>query len=216
VHVVSSSGNSYAFQDLADGVDYNNSISLTVSPFIRYYHRGSSPGAAANVICVGATDSTAYSASLDRKAIFSNKGPRVDIYAPGDKILSSCSEINIQTGVTYALGGNSNVYYKQVSLSGTSQAGPQVCGVGALYLQTNPGATPAQLKAWMTNTASISSVIYNSASITDYGDYYSLLSILNKHLYSNVTVANTIPSGSPTVVGVNGRLTLNNISIQFK
>jgi len=216
VHVVSSSGNSYAFQDLADGVDYNNSISVTGAPYTRYYHRGGSPGAEANVICVGATDSTTYSASLDRKAIFSNKGPRVDIYAPGTSIISSCSEINVQTGVTYALGGNSNVYYKQVNLSGTSMASPQVCGVGALYLQTNPGATPAQLKAWMTNTASISSVIYNSASITDYGDYYSLLSILNTHLYSNVTVANTTPSGSPTVVGVNGRLTLNNISIRFQ
>jgi hypothetical protein len=211
VHIVASAGNSYAFQDLSDGVDYNNSISINVSPFIRYYHRGSSPGAAANVICVGATDSTVYSATKDRKAIFSNKGPRVDIYAPGDQIMSSCSNTNIRSGTTYALSGNSNVYYKQLSISGTSQASPQVCGVGALYLQTNPGATPAQLKAWMTNTASISSVIYNSANITDYGDYYSLLSVLDKHLYSNVSY--TILPGS---LGINGQLTLNNISIRFQ
>jgi subtilisin family serine protease len=211
VHIVASAGNSYAFQDLSDGVDYNNSISINVSPFIRYYHRGSSPGAAANVICVGATDSTVYSATKDRKAIFSNKGPRVDIYAPGDQIMSSCSNTNIRSGTTYALSGNSNVYYKQLSISGTSQASPQVCGVGALYLQSNPGASPLQLKAWMTNTASISGVIYNSANITDYGDYYSLLSVLNKHLYSNVSY--TILPGS---LGINGRLTLNNISIRFQ
>ena len=210
VHIVAAAGNSYAFQDLSDGVDYNNSISINVSPYTRYYHRGASPGAAANVICIGATDSTVYSAALDRKAIFSNKGPRIDIYAPGDQIMSSCSNTNIRSGVTYALGGNSNVYYRQTSMSGTSQASPQVCGVGALYLQKNPGVSPLEFKAWMTNTASISGIIYNSANITDYGDYYSILSVLNKHLYSNVSY--TIPPGS---LGINGRLTLNNISIRF-
>jgi subtilisin family serine protease len=211
VHIIAAAGNSYAFQDLADGVDYNNSISINVSPYTRYYHQGASPGAAANVICIGATDSTVYSAALDRKAIFSNKGPRIDIYAPGDQIMSTCSNTNTRSGVTYALGGNSNVYYRQTSMSGTSQASPQVCGVGALYLQKNPGVSPLEFKAWMTNTASISGIIYNSANITDYGDYYSILSILNKHLYSNVSY--TIP---PSIVGINGRLTLNNISIRFQ
>ena len=41
----------------------------------------------------------------------------------------------MHSGVTYAFG---HIGYKQVNLSGTSQAGPQIAGISALYLQNNP------------------------------------------------------------------------------
>jgi subtilisin family serine protease len=38
-------------------------------------------------------------------------------------------------------------------VDGTSQATPQVTGLGALFLQMNPTATPAQVKQWFLNNA---------------------------------------------------------------
>jgi subtilisin len=65
----------------------------------------------------------------DTLATFSNFGPPVDIAAPGVDILS-----------TYKDGGYA---YN----SGTSMASPHVAGAAALVVASNPGATPAQVKA---------------------------------------------------------------------
>ena len=65
----------------------------------------------------------------DRFATFSNYGPVVDIAAPGVCILS-----------TYLGGG-------YATLSGTSMAAPHVTGAAAVYIQTHPTASPAEVKA---------------------------------------------------------------------
>ncbi|WP_442602134.1 S8 family peptidase [Paenibacillus sp. KN14-4R] len=65
---------------------------------------------------------------LNRIAPFSNKGKRIDIYAPGEKIYSCW------------LNGNYN------ELSGTSMATAHVSGVVALMLSTKPNLKPLQIK----------------------------------------------------------------------
>ena len=80
-----------------------------------------SPARVAAAITVGATSKT------DAAAKFSNYGTCVDILAPGVEILSS-----------WVTGDTAGAY-----LDGTSQAAPHVAGVAALYLQNNPGASPA-------------------------------------------------------------------------
>ena len=82
---------------------------------------GASPASEPLAITVGATGST------DVRASFSNFGSCVDVFAPGVSVTSSY--IRSTTDIT--------------SMSGTSMAAPHVAGVAALYLQTNPSATPA-------------------------------------------------------------------------
>ncbi|WP_420130008.1 S8 family peptidase [Longimicrobium sp.] len=80
-----------------------------------------SPARVPEAITVGATEKT------DKKASYSNYGTCVDIFAPGSGITSAW-----YTGVTATN-----------TISGTSMASPHVAGVAALYLQSNPLATPA-------------------------------------------------------------------------
>ncbi|CAM4468480.1 S8 family peptidase [Paenibacillus tarimensis] len=64
-----------------------------------------------------------------RIAPFSNRGAKIDIYAPGDKIISSW------------LNGRYN------EMSGTSMATSHVAGAIALLLAKHPGLSPAEIKA---------------------------------------------------------------------
>ncbi|WP_237077494.1 S8 family serine peptidase [Myxococcus xanthus] len=82
-----------------------------------------SPARAAEALTVGATNVE------DSRASFSNHGPCVDLYAPGEDIRSA---------------GIANDTASEV-FSGTSMATPHVAGAAALYLELHPTATPAQV-----------------------------------------------------------------------
>jgi hypothetical protein len=84
-----------------------------------------SPGRVPEVITVGAVGRT------DSRAQFSNYGQCVDLWAPGEDIVSD-----------FGTGDNDIS-----TLSGTSMASPHVAGVVAQYLQVHPDATPAQVQA---------------------------------------------------------------------
>ncbi|GIP24700.1 MULTISPECIES: S8 family peptidase [Paenibacillus] len=80
-------------------------------------------------ISVGATDRNR------RIARFSNSGPHVDIYAPGEKIYSSW------------VGG------KHKEMNGTSMATSHVSGAIALLLALRPGLSPTEIKQLLRRTA---------------------------------------------------------------
>lgn len=80
-------------------------------------------------ISVGATD------RQRRIASFSNRGEFIDIYAPGDKIISSWT------------------HGKYHEMSGTSMATSHVSGAIALLLAQNPDLQPAEIKALLLQTA---------------------------------------------------------------
>ncbi|MFD0259677.1 S8 family serine peptidase [Kitasatospora indigofera] len=95
-----------------------------------------SPARVATAITVGAT------ASNDRAAWFSNYGPLVDLYAPGVDITSA--------GRAYD--------EDSTTMSGTSMAAPHAAGAAALYLADHRTATPAQVAAALTSSATVGSL----------------------------------------------------------
>jgi subtilisin family serine protease len=103
-----------------------------------------SPPRVAEGITVGATGNfESKNPVSDQKASFSNFGAVLDVFAPGVGIPSAW------------IGNNSDTN----TISGTSMAAPHVAGVAALYLQSNPGATPTTVHSAITNNASIGKVI---------------------------------------------------------
>lgn len=154
IHVCIASGNRNLTIDVSGGPDYDNRYRVypveagasQPGGYI-YYCRGSSPFSN-DAFMVGNVDSATNSNDdLEQRASSSNHGPGVDIYAPGTRIMSACSNTNAIGGQDYNVDSN----YKQANISGTSMASPQVCGVGALALQVNPHMTPAQLKTFLHN-----------------------------------------------------------------
>jgi subtilisin family serine protease len=93
--------------------------------------------------------------------------------------MSSCSNTNSKGGVAYFL----NSSYKQVNISGTSMASPQVAGMCALFYQLNPDAFPHQVKMLTINTAT-SGALYDTAysSSTNYTDTNTLIGGHNRYL----------------------------------
>ena len=184
-------GNNCSKIDLSTGPDYNNNVTTNVASNV-YYHRGSSPYDRKAII-VGCMDRIPFDSTLDQRTDFSCTGPGVDIYAPGSYIMSSTSNTNAFSGQPYYL----NSSYKQVNISGTSMAAPQVAGVAALLLQMNPTASAASIKTALVNRAT--KLIYNGGANS--GSYLAsnrgTMGGLTGSLFTNLNATNNLTlSGS--------------------
>jgi len=191
VIIVASAGNSYFYQDMLGGLDYDNTMIL--GGFTYYIHRGSSPGAAdggtegTKIICSGAIgqhdespgasiyDSTGIETG-DYKAEFSNYGPRIDCWAPGSGIQSIWSANNTLYDSTNtpdprvaALGLTDTVNNNFKKCPGTSMSGPQTAGVLACLAEKYPRMTQADARAYL-KYASPSTVLSTNGGAQDSKD----------------------------------------------
>ena len=91
----------------------------------------SSPARVSAAITVGSTTSS------DSRSSFSNFGNCVNIFAPGSSIRSAWWTSNSAAN----------------TISGTSMAAPHVAGVAALWLESNPGASPSSIRNTILNRA---------------------------------------------------------------
>ena len=182
--MVASAGNYYyrITTDPSD-VDYNNTVTTTDAnsgnPI--YYSRGQSPSAGSNVICVGAISSSINSPGPDRKADFSHRGPRVNVFAPGVAITSAylISTIGGQGVLPNPVLDARDSRYYVAKLSGTSMASPQVCGVLACALEITPTMNQADAVAYITQNAGINQIPTTTGGVTD---VYDLLGAPNRYL----------------------------------
>ena len=180
VILIASAGNAAHKMDLSTGLDYNNYwTSSTLGN--RYYHQGGTPQATANVICTGAIDYE-YTGSQERSADFSEKGPRVSIFAPGYAVQAA-----IPTGATLDQNSTThpdNASYKIRKLQGTSMAAPQVTGILATLLQARPSYKQAECLSWIQDQATNSRLFDPTTGTpsTDYQNLRALQGANNKYL----------------------------------
>ena len=136
---------SLSFSGVAQVLDdaISNSIASGVTYTIAAGNYGSnacdfSPARVPNALTVGAI------ASNDGRPGYSNQGPCLDLYAPGNGVVSLANWDDVSAR----------------SMNGTSMAAPHVAGVAALYLEANPNAQPAQVSQAILN-ATTQGVVWN-------------------------------------------------------
>ena len=137
------------------------------------------------VIAVGASTST------DAKWASSNYGAySVDVFAPGDNILSCYpTDICNSMGIDCIEGHYSTGYH---SVSGTSVAAPHVAGVAALMLAINPNLTAANIKEIIINNADDLNA-FNGFCVSGgrLNAYAAVAACLHTHRFSYIETATT-------------------------
>lgn len=216
---VTAAGNTQWKHDIPGGLDYDNYIksssfwpnlgsiadAVVLSGDPIYYNRKGSP-TAPNAINVGSVDNeTKDATNSDFRSSFSERGPRVDIYAPGSNVISAGSPAAEDFLFYEALGSSQylskyrDTEFYNLRIGGTSMAAPQVTGVLALFLQLNPWATQDDCRRFLENQGSKPGLYDTGEDNVDYR--YSTLDSPNRYLFNPYAVDRSYlnkPTGEPT------------------
>lgn len=139
--IVGSAGNDNLLVAQPNDVNWNNTV--TIQGNVLYYNRGAAPITPdSNVISVGALSKS----HTFTKAGFSNYGPGVTVFAPGENILSAYGNTGGIADSKYSAG---NYFFP---ISGTSMAAPQVAGAAALLATNSIRLTNEDVIGYLENT----------------------------------------------------------------
>jgi subtilisin family serine protease len=134
----------------------------------------------------------AATAEADERALYSNYGPCVDLFAPGNAVMSAGIASDTATRV----------------MSGTSMSAPMVAGSAAVYRAANPTANPATVAQVITSTAT-AGVVTNIGSTSPNKLLYSWLSGTPAPTPTPTSTATPTASPSPTATPAQlGRITI--------
>jgi hypothetical protein len=172
--VVAASGNEYNYVMNPSTDNTNHYNDYVTWRRTRYYPKQGNISATPNCISVGNINSD----TVPGKSQSSNTGPRIDVWAPGENIVSAAN-----TSTNNVTDPRNSRYYKNV-LTGTSMAAPQVTGVLACLLETYPTLTQAEAKQFLTGRLSTQGQLASSGDAEQYlGTFTSLAGAADRYLY---------------------------------
>ena len=149
----------------------------------------------------------------ERKASYSNNGPGVDVWAPADETLSA--GMRAANGDKLSTDINFNRYnsnFVDMYFNGTSAASPVACGMVALFLESKPDATSAEVLDFIKEQGSkvLPNSEWSNPYPTDNNEEYWRDSFNNRGAASRILFD---PTASDTEVKISG-VKVSGISFQ--
>ena len=221
VVVIGAAGNMNCYmvpQTLPDGTqhpDWDNYVWFNnqSGSSIKYVSRGSSPNNCQGVVTVGNLSST----SNFKRMNTTNHGPNIDVFAPGDNIVScfgkpgviqdsSGNVINGIGSVDTKYGGD-NYFYQ---LTGTSMASPQVAGIAACLATNTERFTNNDLLGYIQKHSKVDDMSFDIGPTPGATTYTFNVNAFNSSEYTitGSDANGAVSGGNPTITcTVNDTLT---------